>query len=100
MVLLWHGVGGVDPRAAPNGCRCAHRPSLTTAVCGGCVFQDYIAFNNKAAVVLPHTAGRYQMKRFRKATVRRQIQGAALHCVLVPVLVQPSNSRPATGAIV
>jgi len=30
--------------------------------------QDYIAFNNKAAVVLPHTAGRYQMKRFRKAT--------------------------------
>jgi hypothetical protein len=31
--------------------------------------QDYIAFQNKAAVVLPHTAGRYQMKRFRKATV-------------------------------
>jgi small subunit ribosomal protein S5e len=31
-------------------------------------FQDYIAVKDKAAKYLPHSAGRYQIKRFRKAT--------------------------------
>lgn len=31
--------------------------------------QDYIAVKTTDAVYLPHTAGRYQMKRFRKAQV-------------------------------
>jgi len=29
--------------------------------------QDYIPIKGKAAKYLPHTAGRYQVKRFRKA---------------------------------
>lgn len=39
------------------------------------------------AVFLPHTAGRYQVKRFRKATVRSAacIDGNInIHCALVP----------------
>lgn len=31
--------------------------------------EDYIAVKGKYATFLPHTAGRYQKKRFRKATV-------------------------------
>ena len=31
--------------------------------------QDYIAIKEKHAVFLPHTAGRYAKKRFRKAQV-------------------------------
>lgn len=31
--------------------------------------EDYIAVKGKYATYLPHTAGRYQKKRFRKATV-------------------------------
>ena len=31
------------------------------------VFQDYIAVKEKYAKYLPHSAGRYQVKRFRKA---------------------------------
>ncbi|CAN0475471.1 unnamed protein product, partial [Ascophyllum nodosum] len=30
--------------------------------------EDYIAVKGKYATFLPHTAGRYQKKRFRKAT--------------------------------
>uniref|UniRef100_A0A183EY07 Ribosomal_S7 domain-containing protein n=1 Tax=Gongylonema pulchrum TaxID=637853 RepID=A0A183EY07_9BILA len=30
--------------------------------------QDYIAVKGKSAKYLPHSAGRYQVKRFRKAT--------------------------------
>jgi small subunit ribosomal protein S5e len=30
-------------------------------------FKEYIALSDKAQVYLPHTAGRYQAKRFRKA---------------------------------
>lgn len=29
--------------------------------------EDYIAVKSKNAVFVPHTAGRYQKKRFRKA---------------------------------
>jgi ribosomal protein uS7 len=32
-----------------------------------CVLQDYIAVKEKYAKYLPHSAGRYQAKRFRKA---------------------------------
>lgn len=35
--------------------------------------EDYIAVKGKYATYLPHTAGRYQKKRFRKATVSRSI---------------------------
>ena len=31
--------------------------------------EDYIGVNGKCATYLPHTAGRYQKKRFRKASV-------------------------------
>ena len=34
--------------------------------------QDYIAVQGKGAVYVPHTAGRYQVRRFRKAQVRRR----------------------------
>ena len=36
-------------------------------------FQDYICIKEKGAVFLPHTAGRYAMKRFRKAQVRELV---------------------------
>ncbi len=32
--------------------------------------QDYITVKEKGAVFLPHTAGRYAAKRFRKAQVK------------------------------
>ena len=41
-------------------------PSKVT--CEDLCLQDYIAFKDKRAVYLPHTAGRYAKKRFRKAT--------------------------------
>ena len=41
-------------------------PSKVT--CDDLCLQDYIAFKDKRAVYLPHTAGRYAKKRFRKAT--------------------------------
>ena len=34
------------------------------------VLQDYIAVKEKYATYLPHTAGRYASKRFRKAQVK------------------------------
>lgn len=34
--------------------------------------EDYIAVKGKYATYLPHTAGRYQKKRFRKATVSQK----------------------------
>jgi hypothetical protein len=34
------------------------------------VSQDYITVKEKGSVYLPHTAGRYAAKRFRKAHVR------------------------------
>jgi len=34
---------------------------------GDISLQDYIPVKGKAAKYLPHTAGRYQVKRFRKA---------------------------------
>ena len=37
-------------------------------VCEDLCLQDYIAFRDKRAVYVPHTAGRYAKKRFRKAT--------------------------------
>ena len=37
-------------------------------ICEDLCLQDYIAFKDKRAVYLPHTAGRYAKKRFRKAT--------------------------------
>eukprot|EP00800_Vazella_pourtalesii_P009268 TRINITY_DN2344_c0_g1_i1.p1 TRINITY_DN2344_c0_g1~~TRINITY_DN2344_c0_g1_i1.p1 ORF type:complete len:225 (+),score=49.38 TRINITY_DN2344_c0_g1_i1:49-723(+) len=37
-------------------------------VCEDLCLQDYIAFKDKRAVYVPHTAGRYAKKRFRKAT--------------------------------
>ncbi|KAI6646501.1 Ribosomal protein S5 isoform A [Oopsacas minuta] len=36
--------------------------------CEDLCLQDYIAFKDKRAVYIPHTAGRYAKKRFRKAT--------------------------------
>lgn len=39
--------------------------------------EDYIAVKGKYATYLPHTAGRYQKKRFRKATVsEKKVLGA------------------------
>ena len=37
-------------------------------LCEDLCLQDYIAFKDKRAVYVPHTAGRYAKKRFRKAT--------------------------------
>lgn len=36
--------------------------------------EDYIGVSGKCATYLPHTAGRYQKKRFRKAQVRLVFQ--------------------------
>jgi len=44
--------------------------------------KDYIPVSGKYAVFLPHTAGRYQKKRFRKATcplVERMINSMMMH---------------------
>ncbi|XP_026191109.1 40S ribosomal protein S5 [Cyclospora cayetanensis] len=43
---------------------------------------DYLAIKNKAAVLTPHTAGRYQKKRFRKAQcplVERLVNSLMMH---------------------
>ena len=52
--------------------------------------EDYIAVKGKHSVYLPHTAGRYQKKRFRKAlcpiverlvrTARRRLCGNTRKC--------------------
>lgn len=50
--------------------------------------RDYIAFKGKHATIVPHTAGRYQKKRFRKAQVS--------HCALCALGIraeQPANQR-------
>ena len=39
------------------------------SLCYLCVSQDYIAVKEKYSTYLPHTAGRYAAKRFRKAQV-------------------------------
>lgn len=41
--------------------------SLTHFTFLSCSLEDYIAVKPKYAVYVPHTAGRYQTKRFRKA---------------------------------
>lgn len=44
--------------------------------------RDFIAVKDKAATYLPHTAGRYQVKRFRKATcpiVERLVNALMFH---------------------
>jgi small subunit ribosomal protein S5e len=41
--------------------------SYEDVTCSDLSLQDYIAFKGAASVFLPHTAGRYQKKRFRKA---------------------------------
>merc|ERR1719473_1573853 len=44
--------------------------------------QDYIPIKGKSAVFLPHTAGRYQTKRFRKAAcpiVERLVNSMMMH---------------------
>ena len=45
--------------------------------------QDYIASKMQDAVYLPHTAGRYQVKRFRKAQVRARagVAGNRVHAI-------------------
>lgn len=48
--------------------------------------EDYIAVKGKYATYLPHTAGRYQKKRFRKATVSMIVMPACpltVFCFLV-----------------
>ena len=55
-------------------------PSKVT--CEDLCLQDYIAFRDKRAVYLPHTAGRYAKKRFRKATcpvVERLVNSLMMH---------------------
>ena len=50
--------------------------------CEDLCLQDYIAFKDKRAVYLPHTAGRYAKKRFRKATcpvVERLVNSLMMH---------------------
>jgi hypothetical protein len=46
------------------------------------ILQDYIAVKEKSAKYLPHSAGRYQVKRFRKATcpiVERLVCSMMMH---------------------
>lgn len=42
-------------------------PKLFLAQVNDMSLEDYVAVKPKYAVVVPHTAGRYQTKRFRKA---------------------------------
>jgi hypothetical protein len=49
---------------------------------------DYIGVKQKCATYLPHTAGRYQKKRFRKAQVRPKAV-----VVVVPSLVLSFTMR-------
>ena len=51
---------------APPG---AHegRPDLQGAQVNDISLEDYITVKQKSAIFVPHTAGRYQKKRFRKA---------------------------------
>lgn len=44
--------------------------------------QDYLAVKDRSAVYLPHTAGRYAVRRFRKAqcpVVERMINSMMMH---------------------
>ena len=41
---------------------------------GYTVLQDYITVKEKGSVFLPHTAGRYSAKRFRKAHVSSYLE--------------------------
>lgn len=53
--------------AAPNEVKLFRRWSFENIRVDDLCLQDYIAVNQKSAVYLPHTAGRYNAKRFRKA---------------------------------
>jgi hypothetical protein len=51
------------PRARPDGSDAQPRPAQINDI----ALEDYIAVKPKFAVYVPHTAGRYQKRRFRKA---------------------------------
>jgi small subunit ribosomal protein S5e len=53
--------------AAPSEIKLFNRWSFEDVRVEDLCLADYIAVNQKAAVYLPHTAGRYNVKRFRKA---------------------------------
>jgi len=59
-----------------------NRWSFEDVRCDDMCLSDYIAINQKASVYLPHTAGRYNTKRFRKAScpiVERLVCSLMMH---------------------
>lgn len=59
-----------------------NRWSYEDVRCDDMCLSDYIAINQKASVYLPHTAGRYNTKRFRKAScpiVERLVCSLMMH---------------------
>jgi small subunit ribosomal protein S5e len=50
-----------------NSLSCFHPCSFDDVEVNDISLEDYIAVKPKFAVFVPHTAGRYQKKRFRKA---------------------------------
>jgi hypothetical protein len=83
-------------QAVPHGPRC--RAPLLLQI-SDIALEDYIAVKPKSAVFVPHTAGRYQKRRFRKAQcpiVERWVDGGRWlgWALIAASLLGPAHAQP------